>query len=53
MLDAGASRHGVENPMGWRALHNAVEWPGEAVVSVLLASGANVDAKKSESLHTP
>lgn len=53
MLDAGACPDGIENPMGWTPLHKAAEWSDEAIVSVLLARGANVDAKKMESLHTP
>lgn len=53
MLDAGACPDGVENPMGWTPLHKAAEWSDEAIVSALLARGANIDAKKKESLHTP
>ena len=53
MLGAGACPDGIENPMGWTPLHKAAEWSDEAIVSALLARGANIDAKKAESLHTP
>lgn len=53
MLQAGAWADGTDNRMGWIPLQNAAEWSEEAIVSALLAGGANVDAKEAGSLHTP
>ena len=53
MLNAGAGPDGIENPMGWTPLHKAAEWSDEAIVSALIARGANLDAKMAESLLTP
>ena len=53
MLDAGACPDGVENPIGWTPLHQAAEWCDEAIISALVAKGANVNAKMNGSLQTP
>lgn len=53
MLDAGACPDGIENSMGWTPLHKAAEWSDEAIVSALIARGANIDAKMVDSLLTP
>ena len=53
LLDAGACPDGIESSIGWTPLHKAAEWSDEAIVSTLLARGADVDAKMNGSLHTP
>ena len=53
MLDAGAYPDGIENPVGWTPLHKAAEWSDEAIISTLIAGGANVNAKINGSLQTP
>lgn len=53
MLDAGACPDGIENPVGWTPLHKAAEWSDEAIISTLIARGANVNAKMNGSLQTP
>ena len=53
MLDAGACPDGVESPIGRTPLHQAAEWSDEAIVSALIAKGANVNAKMKGSLQTP
>ena len=53
MLDAGACTDGIEISISWTPLHKAAEWSDDAIVSELIARGANIDAKIVESLLTP